>query len=354
MELSQVYREIERKLEKIDFSSLYRGFSRFPFALYNDTQAYMDGRYFEKPGEFIANTAVRYNGAYTAIWFMAEEPDDFDVLASKIVHEMLHAFQNVSGEKRWADERAAMVKYRYEEGNIAARLEEVACMERCLDREDPDAFARLLSLRRARMERFPFEYDYEARIEQIEGTANYVENAALSQLNPEKGAEQRARMFRELANPVRYLPVRSVTYLSGAMMIACLHRYTDLDTDAFTDTPFSVVAPEHAAPCELPEKDVRIAACIDEWRRDIRHTVTQTIEKGNLVLDGNYRLMAWNVYDGVWNGQYAVLTYFIGYLEADRPIPETEEEVFAQMKMLNGNFVAEVDGDLRMTRVWQR
>ena len=45
MELLKAYREIEKRLEKIDFPALLRGFHRFPFALYDDTQAYLDGEY---------------------------------------------------------------------------------------------------------------------------------------------------------------------------------------------------------------------------------------------------------------------------------------------------------------------
>ena len=353
MELSRAYREIEKRLQKIDFTSLYRGFSRFPFALYNETQAYIDGKTVDRPGEFIANTAVKYNGADTAIWQLTEESYDFDVLASKIVHEMLHAYQNAMGEKRWADERAAMVKYRYEAANIAARLEEAACMRKCLEEENPAAFARLMSLRKARMDRFPYEYDYEARIEQIEGSAHYVENAALAQLDPAKAAEGWERMFTDLANPVKYLPVRAVTYESGAAFIACLRKYTDLDTDSFTDTPFAVAAAAQAAPCEIPQDDVRTAACIDEWRKGIRKTVAQAMEKGKAVLEGPCRLAAWNVYDSVWDGQYAVITHFLAYIEGDE-LPGTDEELYACMKMLNGDFVAEVGEDLVMTRVWKR
>ena len=45
----------------------YRGFSRFSFAVYNDTQAYIDGKTVDRPGEFIANKAVEYNGVATAL-----------------------------------------------------------------------------------------------------------------------------------------------------------------------------------------------------------------------------------------------------------------------------------------------
>lgn len=352
MELSRAYHEIEERLEKIDFPALFRGFSRFPFALYDDGQACVGGRIIEKPAEFLGNTSVMYDGAHTAIWKLSEGAYDPDVLTSKLVHEMLHAFQNASGEKRWADERAALVKYRYEEANFAARLEEAACMRKCLAEDAPDAFARLLSLRRARMERFPFAYDYEARIEQIEGTAHAVEHAALAQLDPGKAKESWERMLTALSDPARYFPVRAVTYLSGAAVIACLRKYTDLDTDAFTDVPFAVAALEKAEPCGLPEKDRRVAACLDEWRRKSREIVDRTLEKGETVLEGSYRMIAWNVYDGTWDGKYAVLTSLLGYVEGE--MPATDEELFARMKIINGDFVAEVDDELRMTRVWRR
>ncbi len=113
---------------------------------------------------------------------------DFDTLTAKIVHEMLHAYQNASGETQWADERAALVKYRYEAANVSAHLEEAAAMEKSLSEYAPEAFSRLLALRRARADRFPCAYDYESRIEQIEGSARFVELAALAQLNTEKAA----------------------------------------------------------------------------------------------------------------------------------------------------------------------
>ena len=353
MELRDAYHEIEERLGRIDFPALFRGFSRFPFALYNDTQACIGGEITGKPDSFLGNTSIRYNGAYMAIWQLSEGAGDFDVLTSKIVHEMLHAFQNASGESRWADERAAMVKYRYDEANFAARIEEAGCMRKCLAEDAPDAFSRLLGLRKARMARFPFVYDYEARIEQIEGTAHFVELEALAQLNPEKAKKRREQLLDMLSDPAQYFPVRPVTYLSGAAFIACLRKYTDLDTDGFTDTPFAVEALAQAQPSALPETDARVAACISKWRDEAQAVVDRTIEKGDLVLEGAYRLIAWNVYDAVWDGRYAVITAFIGYIEGGA-LPESDEELFAQMKIINGNFVAEVDADLNLTRVWRQ
>ncbi|MBR4459098.1 MAG: hypothetical protein IKS31_09085 [Clostridia bacterium] len=353
MDLALAYRQVSERVAKLDFAALYRGFSPFPFALYDDTKAYTDGGYFERPDSFMGNTSVLWNGAHTAIWKLGREDWDWDVLASKLVHEMLHAFQNASGETRWADERSALVKYGCDAVSLTARLAEAACMRACLTADVPETFSRLLSLRRARMERFPDAYDYEARTEQIEGSAHHVELAALAQLSPDKARERWTQLFDALEAPARYFPVRPVTYLSGAAMIACLRRYTRLDTDAPGDIPFSVAALSDAKPCDLPPADPRVEACLRERQAQIRDTVVRTLEKGDPVLDGAYRLIAWNVYDAVRDGRYAVINGFLGYLEGT-DLPGTDAELFSLMKTLSGDFVAEIDRDLRLYRVWRR
>ena len=353
MDLAFAYRQIEERLEKIDFPALFRGFSRFPFALYDDARAFISGGYIEKPAGFLGNTSVNFNGAPTAIWKLEGNVEDFDVLTSKLIHEMLHAFQNAMGEARWADERAALVKYRYDAVNLSARLEEAACMEKCLRENAPEAFSRLLALRRARMERFPYAFDYEARIEQIEGTAHFVELNALKQLDPAKAKQRWEELFAGLKNPARYFPVRSVTYLSGAAFLGCLRKYTEFDMNAFTDAPFAVAALEGVRARELPEADAKAEACLADWRSQGRTIVTRTIEKGEIVLDGTYRLIAWNVFDAFWDGTYAVLSSFIGYIEGT-DLPDTDEELFARMRVINGDFVAALDGNLCLTRVWRK
>ena len=354
MELRKQYLLTEERLAKIDFSSLYRGFHRFPFALYDSRHACVGGEVTDRPASFLGNTSVLYNGEQTAIWQVSGEPADPDMLASKIVHEMLHAFQKASGEQRWANEQEALVRYRYDAVSLSARLREASLMRKCLTGNEPEAFSRLLSLRRARQERFPYEYDYEARIEQIEGTAHFVELSALEQLDPKKAERRWEETLTGLEKPESYFPARAVTYLSGAAFIACLRRYTDFDTDSMTGEPFAAAALRQAEPCALPAADERMTACLAGWKDRLRDTVRQILDKNDLVLEGAYRLVGWNVYDSVWDGRYALLTSFIGYIEGSE-LPETEEALFAQMKVIQGEaFAAEVDEHLRLTRVWRQ
>ncbi|MBQ6559834.1 MAG: hypothetical protein IJL85_03290 [Erysipelotrichaceae bacterium] len=357
MELETIYREIESRLNQIDYSVLYRGFSSFPFALYDEKQAFLNEGYIEKPAEFIGNTSVRYEGKEIAIWNIMEEVADYDLLTSKIVHEMFHAYQHVCNEKRWADEQGALVKYHYDEMNVSLRLREGECFRKCLAEDSVDDFYQLISLRKSRRDLFPYEYDYESRIEQIEGSAHYVELSALKQLDETKADRQWTKLLSEIQDPSRYFPVRSVTYLTGAAFLACLKKYMDFDTDAFTEIPFSIAALDMDVPdMGIPsshEIDEKVIACMKYWREKSEEIVKETIEKGDLVLDGDHKLVGWNVYDASWDGNYVILSYFIGYVEG-MEVPASSEELFACMKMLNGDFVAEMDQDFRLHRVWKR
>ncbi len=110
MELHEYYSEINSRIEKIDFDALWKDFKPLKFALYNDEKCFFDGQYIEKTDDFFANTAIEFNGEVIAIWNVSE-PTDSDVLTSKIVHEMFHGFQTISGEKRYADEMAVFLRY---------------------------------------------------------------------------------------------------------------------------------------------------------------------------------------------------------------------------------------------------
>ena len=120
MELHEYYSEINSRIEKIDFDALWKDFKPLKFALYNDKKCFFDGQYIEKTDDFFANTAIEFNGEVIAIWNVSE-PTDSDVLTSKIVHEMFHGFQTISGEKRYADEMDALFEYCYSNENLSVK-----------------------------------------------------------------------------------------------------------------------------------------------------------------------------------------------------------------------------------------
>lgn len=357
MTLEQLYCEIENRLNKIDFGSLYKGFYRFPFALYNDEQAFFEGKYIDKPSDFLGNTSVKFQGKDIAIWHIGDSAPDMDVLTSKMVHEMLHAYQNAKGDARFADERSAMVKYHYDVVNISARIREAELMHRCLTQDSPEDYKKLASLRKLRSTRFVYEYDYESRVEQIEGSANYVELMVLSQLDSAKASSRWEDLYKDITNPDKYYPIRAITYLTGAAFMACIKKYSDYDTDEIRSDPFAIgvlgLSESADATTSLPEADEKVKKSQEAWRSKQKDVIAAAIDCNDIILDGEYRLACWNVYDGCWDGKYAILSAFLGYIDGFE-LPATDEEFFAKMKMLNGDFIAEVDGQLRLYRVWRR
>ena len=52
MDLALLYREIELRIRKVDFSAVWKGFYPLRFAVYTDEQCYFDGNYIESAGCF--------------------------------------------------------------------------------------------------------------------------------------------------------------------------------------------------------------------------------------------------------------------------------------------------------------
>lgn len=343
MKLHDAYQEVKKRIDRMDFSSLWKGFYPLKFALYNETECFFDGRYVDKTADFMANTSIEYDGEHIAIWDFSRGTGDLDLLAASIVHEMFHAFQNIQGESRWADERAALFDYRYSAENISLKLHEAALMQDILTDGDPSAFAELLRLRRMRAERYPREYDYEARVEQIEGSANYVELNALTQAAPEKGAFRRQKMLAKISDPEAYTPIRVVSYYVGAAFLECIKRCSALPCEDFGPVPFAQEIIRETAPAQqiyplLPAAEKNIAAFLDETDR----IVHAALSGNDVVLRGAYRLCSLNVWDARWDGRYAISNGFVAWYDG------------TEKKVLNGDFVVEMGRDCIIRTVYRQ
>ena len=101
MRLDELYDQLSRTISALDFERIWPGFTPLKFALYDDEHCVLDGSYIEKTDVFCANTSIVYQGEQIAIWNVAEEIKPA-ILASKIVHEMFHGFQNRQGWDCWA------------------------------------------------------------------------------------------------------------------------------------------------------------------------------------------------------------------------------------------------------------
>lgn len=109
--LTLAYKQVQGKVNEIKFKNLWPEFSKYDFALYNDTTVILNGLSIPKTQEFIGNGAILFEGRYIAIWYLIDEID-VDILTSKIIHEMFHAYQYEMKDKRFANEFEAIRKYK--------------------------------------------------------------------------------------------------------------------------------------------------------------------------------------------------------------------------------------------------
>lgn len=98
--LQTTYYEVANRLERIDFPSIWPGFSSGSFALYQEKLACLSGQLVPRPRNFSATPPSCGRAGPLAIWNLEQEMD-LDQLASYLVHELFHAHQLASGETRF-------------------------------------------------------------------------------------------------------------------------------------------------------------------------------------------------------------------------------------------------------------
>lgn len=343
MNLALLYQEVEKRIEKVDFAAIWRGFSPLKFALYTDDECYFDGRYIDKTDSFCANTAIEYDGEYIAIWNVTEEPADMDAFSASIIHEMFHAFQAISGESRFANEKEAPFKYRYSIGNLSAKRKEADCIKAILEQDDRGAYSRLLGLRKMRADNSPYEYEYEAKVEQIEGTANFVEISALTQLNHEKGRLAWQKLLDRISQPENYFPIRIISYAIGATVIACIKKCSSIDFQAFTGQTFSqeMISGVSGNDANMPG-DAEMENCLNHYLDETHRIIESAVSKNDCVLKGKYPLASVNIWDARCEGNYITSNHFVMYIDD------------GEYKTLSGNFVVQVDADYNILTVFRQ
>jgi len=341
MDLALIYSEIEKRIKKVDFSALWKGFSPFQFAVYTDKECYFNGQFIEKTDVFCANTSIDFNGEYIAIWNISEEPKDMDTLSASIIHEMFHAFQRNSGECRFANELEAPFKYCYSVGNLSAKHMEADYIKAILEKDDCGAYSKLLSLRKMRANQYPYEYAYEARVEQIEGTANFVEANALTQINSEKGQRAWQSILDRICRPENYFPIRPISYEIGAAVIACIKKCSAIDCEIFTEQPFSceMISDVNDSAAGVPN-DVETEKCLHRYFAETHRIIETAIRKNDCILKGKYPLISVNIWDARREGNYITSHHLLMYKDG------------GEQKTIYGNFVIEVDTDYNVLTVF--
>ena len=339
MQLDKLYFQVKNYIDKLDFAKLWNGFAPLKFALYTDDECFFDGNYIPKTSEFLANTCIQYKGESVAIWYLQQEMDPV-VLTSKIVHEMFHGFQSMRGECCFPDELDVLCNYNYTEANLDLKLAENHLLCSLSQQFDSNVYAQLLGMRKYRAEKFPYEYHYEACIEQMEGSADFVELMCLKQLSSQLFEQRLASIKQRITDAHKLFPVRIVCYDTGALFLYILMQNNIAFDDGFTSTPFAEsllngVTP-HMCQVQYSTKDALM-----EFYSNASKTVQTALLKNDVVCDVHCDLLGVNVYNAIYYQNYIISQFFVMFGSQENP----------QVQM--GNFVIQTTDCKKLTKIYR-
>ncbi|NLV36802.1 MAG: hypothetical protein GXY17_09050 [Clostridiaceae bacterium] len=339
MDLDCLYFEVKENIDRVCFDDLWRGFQPFKFALYDDYKCFYNGSYIDKPKEFVANTSVFYEGQHIAIWHVME-PMDPIILATKIIHEMFHAFQNIRGESRFPKELEALCEYQYDEVNLSLKYEENRTLLLLLENFCHEAYLEFLSYRAFRRKKYPYEFRYEASVEEIEGAAQYVEFNALNQLSEELFAESIVQLKERILVAEDVFPIRVRCYDVGTLFFQVLKNNNLLDFEENSDvlTADRTLSGVHDHSIEI-KLNPDIIKGIDRYRINTSQMIRRGIEEGILLEEGELELLGLNVYDARFFEGNLLSTHFVFYRKD------------GQEKVQYGDFLIRLDDQKKVIKI---
>lgn len=339
MDLQNLYVQVKSYIDTIDFSKLWNGFAPLKFALYTADACYFDGAYMPKTDEFIANTSILFEGEWIAIWNVQEEMDPI-VLASKMVHEMFHGFQQMHGECRFPDELDALYHSQYDAEYLSLKLQENHLLRDLSKQFDADTFRELLQIRKYRSVRFPYAYHYESCVEQIEGCANFVELQCLKQLSAELFEKKRSAIQERITDPANLLPIRVICYDIGALLLSVMADNRIAFDRGFSPIPFAQAMLDGIeGTAHAPAYDVQ--DLLDAYQSRAKATIAAAIRKNDLVTDKACDLLGVNVYNAVYCDGHIISNYFVMFGSPDAPRVEY------------GNFVIETPAYKKVAKIYR-
>lgn len=223
--MERIYKELQDRIDRIDFDLLWPGFEQYEFAIYDQQSVCFKGLIFPVTDQFIGNTTVKYEEKQIAIWnIQNHDLNDLDLLAAKIIHEMFHAHQVTMGENRFFNDLDAL-SYPLEYDNLNLKANEFKVLSEAINAKDfnqmQKGFIDFISIRNKRFELIGENSTYEKSIETVEGTAEYLMLKSLSILNHYSFEKQLSNIESGLNTiGVNLLDTRKSAYSSGA--IICL------------------------------------------------------------------------------------------------------------------------------------
>lgn len=337
--LDELYYEVERLINNIDFNKLWPNFKRLKFALYNQNECFFNGNYIPKTNQFLGNTSIKYNDEYIAIWNVIENIEP-KILVSKMIHEMFHGFQNINNESRFPDEIKLIYEYKYIDENLSIKLKENEIINNLLSGFNQSKFNELLNLRKYRSVKFNTEFTYEIMIEQIEGTANYIELKVLNQLDNELYNDKLNALKKAIVNPNRLIPIRIISYDIGALLIKLLMDYQINFDRGFSHIPIAQELIEDSVFNDLKINN-NMQVVIDSYYQRGLRIISESINHNDIVMDGYEDLLGFNVYNAFYKDGYIISRYFVMYGSKESP------------SILYGDFIIESKEKGKVTKIYK-
>lgn len=320
--MRKLYESVKDILARLNFDDIWAGFSQMPFALFNDNEVYLENGVIPRDDRFYANTVIEFDGGLLAIWTV-DEPDneDSEILASGIVHEMFHGFQNVKGERRGPEE---LILLRYPDDRENFRLKHIenrllakVCLESSLT-EKMVLFRRFMALRKYREELIGEIIRCEYLTETCEGMAEYAGTMALKQISPQKYSE-RIKRYTDmmLAADDRIFHIRRISYYIGTLMCVAageLGLPLAHDIGGEKKTVFELlsdgVLPEQA---EKTEYDPAIDSAYDNYFGEKQKQFDDFLESEHTRTEGEFKIRGFDpmnmvrIGDRILNARFVML-----------------------------------------------
>ncbi len=193
--------------------------------------------------------------------------------------------------------------------------------------------------------KYPYEFSYESKVEEIEGTANYVEWQVLKRLDKIRAKALIEQMRAVVTKPEYLFPIRISSYFTGALMInaprdAGAYRFETADRPII----LSVIKDIKPSNGLFPEKETvlgRVTGAVESFHQETDSIIRSALKKGLVVLNGPFELMGVNVYDARCLQGCITSTHFLMYRDGKED------------KMLRGNFVIKMQDEKIIAAVYQ-
>ena len=337
MEVLEIYKKIKEKINLIDFNSLWNGFSEFRFALYDDVYVYFDGFQILKDDRFIGNTAINYGGEYVAIWRLdSAKSMDINILVSKIIHEMFHAFQYKLFDFRFPNEVKGIIKYEYDASNLSIKFEQNRLLVKLYNHFNIDDLFEYISCKAYQKSKFAYQFTYESKVEVIEGMAQFIELLVLKKLDASLFYKYIGNLKEKLLNKNKLFPIRNICYDSGALiLLICAENdidiYHDIGLETRTLSEILIDKFPNIRKTYIPI-DLEIENILNEYRDKTKEIIDSKLNKATME-KVDYQLLGLDPFNSRRYYDFIYCPYFIGLNIDNKFVP------------LVGDYVVYVEGD---------